>query len=471
MRSVSIFVMVLCVLGVEYDLKRGWNLIALPCGEGDIAEYLPHIPPAFTFDAETGGYEELEGWPSPLDGIWLLCDDDTTVSIPCSTGTGVEDPLGAYAVGAFGIDSVMSAIELSDGGYLIATGVPDTSGPQPFPKLTLIKIDRGVEWARVYDFSRAVAIHQTDGGDILLLAQMEYLMTEYVLLRLNSSGIPFSASRLDMVFSENRGGFAAGEGIFLFIDTWLLYLDAEGRIIWSQDIMAPIYSIDVNTEGNAVILCKPLIEDIPFTAIFEIDESGDLLSGITVEGDANEELDRVVSLSSGAYLLSGMSMDVFPPLPEVICLSSEMEYLWGRKLDLPGAKIRYSGETSDGSPIMAGEIFNPDSTSIGMHLTFDMDGEILGLYRHFDSGFWPLDREYAVFAADLIFGYKSYWGTQGYLYVISGDCALSGADLTMEELGTTLSSISYSPIEREIETSDTLSTHRDLELPVIEYCP
>ncbi len=78
---------------VEYQLKPGWQLvglfsIGLPV---EIADFLPIVPPVYSYNTETGSYEEHTEFPDHLGlGFWAFSEFDTTVVVPYVVGVGVD---------------------------------------------------------------------------------------------------------------------------------------------------------------------------------------------------------------------------------------------------------------------------------------------------------------------------------------------------------------------------------------------
>ncbi len=86
MRFLLAFIFIGMVFGitVEYQLEPGWQLLGVPSDSmgGSIEDYFPIIPPIYTYNTETGGYDEVSDFPTGLTtGFWVLCDRETTVAI------------------------------------------------------------------------------------------------------------------------------------------------------------------------------------------------------------------------------------------------------------------------------------------------------------------------------------------------------------------------------------------------------
>ena len=188
---------------VEFHLYPRWNLIAMPCttSHDTIAEVLPILPPAFTYDATSGSYCMAYTFPASNIGFWAMSLTETTFTIECEcvdVPLDICDPMRSVVLNGDTIDEWriernaagcvnridLSGMDISDPNCL--------SGIELYPTLQRLYLDENL-------------LTSIDLSPLASCANLQWLwLGNNQLTSIDLSPLSLCANLLWLIFSSNQ---------------------------------------------------------------------------------------------------------------------------------------------------------------------------------------------------------------------------------------------------------------------------
>ena len=318
-----------------------------------------------------------------------------------------------HATGA--VDSAMSMQQTADGGFIVA-GSTNSSGVPGTPHAWVLKLDSlgNVVWQKTYGGTgpdSANSVRQTtDGGFILAggLTNSSSGIQQGWVFKLDSMGgmvwqkTYFGGLPLDTIWQSSDSGFiVAGTGqISCFgcfagmFGEWVVKLDPLGNISWqkvfSLGISNHASSVRQTSDGGFIVAgrvkgcCSPGNADNWDALIFKLNATGGLVWQKTYGGPDYDEARSIQLTSDGGFIVAGAASgwgahgpcSPFPCTHDwVFKLDSVGNVIWQKAYGGSAIENAFSvGLTSDGGYIVVGTTSSPGGAWI---FKLDAVGNIL----------------------------------------------------------------------------------------------
>ncbi len=323
-----------------YDLKAGWNMISLPCEveETDLEGIFPLLPPAYTYNAETMGYEALEGLPEPNQGLFMLCMADTTIIIECPEATVDTIPEdNSFCIG-LKLGSPMGSMKVSptpEDGLLVSGRA--IIGIDPAPKLFMASMtpELDIDWIKTIDFIEGTEI-STSGDHFFIAGKTSPLSPEVFISKMDMTGDEiWTTVLLEPSYHEPVASCPTSDGGFVLLtEMAIIKLDGDGGFDFSLNIDMDGENIYENIAGNLIVTGDLTFGlEPPALTVIEINPSGELVSFNAIDGFPDYQYSASCVLEDG-LVTTGMAIEDSTIV--ITRLNSEMIPVWSRKTDITG---------------------------------------------------------------------------------------------------------------------------------------
>ncbi|WXG43580.1 MAG: hypothetical protein WED04_05995 [Promethearchaeati archaeon SRVP18_Atabeyarchaeia-1] len=221
-----------------------------------------------------------------------------------------------------------SLLQTPDGGYVVAgTGCRlGTKGTE----MTLTKLDSSgaVRWNKVYDekyFDLVVSVLQTsDGGYVIAGSTCSWGYFGYWLVKTDSEGV----MQWDRVYSDVMDAYLSSvaptsDGGCILIGseegagsrTWVVKTDSSGTMQWSRNydntMGGSLSSIVETSDGGYAMTGYTYLNDVPYVQLLKTDSNGSIQLNKVVEGTQNSEGSCILGTSNGGYIVAGKTYTTF----------------------------------------------------------------------------------------------------------------------------------------------------------------
>ncbi len=439
-RTLSLFLIIgiAFAFDVDYELKRGWNLLALPSltDSTEIESIFPIVPPGYLYDPETMAYSPIEGLPEINEGFWILVSADTNISIPAISPWPVDTPdtpdvpepppvpeggCGMIFGKDFGRD-----VGVVDNGHhkVIVTTVPDTIAAGGEDYLAILSVDGELEpgFARMYGVKPPFSTSSASmGGGCVAMGISGDADLNITIFSVDSTGDPIWVNS----FPPPSAGFnfsmttLSDGSVVAMTGPYFLKFSSDGTFLWSKRINMNMKSAKPGIGGGFVVLGSggSFPEgDVPIIA--KLDGDGDLISATALSTSTTDNYTTFDVGDDGSIIAAGVTFETAIPTGRILKLSSSLDIVWAKDIEPSEAAdamdftFKHIQRDSTGIIGMVGDMsgdvfamfFEPDGDLI---ITQAFIGEYLGL-NDFERASWigmNDDRFH-------IFGWKNNWDIQ-----------------------------------------------------------
>ncbi len=487
-----LFAVSLFAFDVTYELNNGWNMISLPCiPEGEnLSDILPFVPPAYSYNPETMGYTALEGLPEPTEGLWLLVDGDTTVTIGCTTHWPSEPEPVVVDTNYFlavrppiaGLSALFCA---TDSGFLMASlfSGPDTSTASSDNGGIVYMNTNGVPvWGKRLSTGRIDELIGLSDGGFFIAGEASGTSGGTCIMRLDRDGGLVWAKTF--ASSTVSGGLTACQlgdgGIILAQGTFLMKIDLSGDIVWSKNMTNEIMALEGKSDDTFFASFVSASTTSGSAAIIaDMNSVGTAMLSRNYYSDEYIDFNLfAVGPDSTFYVIGQGGSTTLDVSIILLAVNPAMTINWSRAIvieDIWDAAIEDIDFDSEGNIVLAGS-----RETDPLLISLDAEGELLWAQTYIGELIGPDDPESAFFlhAGEEglnVFGTKRYCSMDNYALSFKTEsdgtnCLSMEADVVVEDAVLGLSSESISSTPETITTSDLDVTITDMEVGRIDFC-
>ncbi|MGX7667602.1 T9SS type A sorting domain-containing protein [Flavobacterium pedocola] len=397
--------------------------------------------PALQWQKSLGGTngDILQSIKKTSDGGFIVSGYTTSVNGDVTTNHGDFDYWVAKVTdtgtiiwqksfGGSGMDLAKSAIQTTDGGFIVSGNSMSNNGDATNNKggmdYWILKLDTNgtLLWEKSLGGSfndYAGEIQETNDGGLILTGYSSSTNGDvtgnhgdydYWVVKLNAAGgivwqKPLGGSLLDQAFSIKQttdGGYIVagakrssnGDATLNYgsDDCWIVKLDASGNLIWQKSFGGTgqefAYSIIQATDGGYVFAGFSTQAGGDVTVnhggrdcwIVKLDSSGTLVWQHSLGGSADEIATEIIPTQDGNYLVSAYSTSSNGDLSHnnglndfwVLKISTSGTVIWQKNLGGSGSDQAYAIEqAADGGIVVAGSSSSNNGDASGNHGSTD----------------------------------------------------------------------------------------------------
>ncbi len=475
-KIVPLLIVMACLFAfdVDYDLKRGWNLISIP-GTPDatsLDELFPFIPPAYGYNPETMAYTAITGIPPVNAGFWMLVESDTLIRLSLFS----EAPDDSTSSGFFGvfepgtIESTFVATEIEGGYALLSAVVVETPTGGEESKMAFLKTDSdgNILMGKSYNLNSGGALFPLSDGGFLVAGRLNSWSEDVFYGRLDNMGNPdWLHSFSSTMGAENMEIIVSIDGNYIFaLGRIVLSTDEDGDLLYARMFENPIIGIYEEEDGDFVVIARRNGEETGFN-ISRYNSDWSSSSGVFIGGDILEYYSVCERRADGGFIVSGLSYAGTRGNPVIVSVSSEFAVQWARIIDGGDVESEIFDMLDAEDIVLCGQI---DSDQ--MLLSLDHTGELNWATVLSVPG--PVDRETGLFIHEreegfLAFGLKDFYEENNHTTVTLYDsrglsCIGAMIDIDIADYSIESSPISGGSDDFELTPSEVTTDTEDIEI-------